>query len=69
MNDRSVTVDRELCIGSGMCVVYAEHTFVHDDEAKAVVLEGSSDPIDAIRVAVEACPVSALQLVTDEQGA
>ncbi|WP_067672685.1 ferredoxin [Nocardia miyunensis] len=69
MSDRSVTVDRELCIGSGMCLVYAENTFAHDDQAKAVVLEGSSDPIDAIRVAVDACPVSALRLVTDEQGA
>ena len=52
----SIEVDRELCIGSGMCIVYAPGTFAHDDETKAVVVDPAGDPIDAIRKRCEACP-------------
>ena len=63
-----VVVERERCIGSGMCVVYAPGTFAHDEQAKAVVLDPAGDPIDAISTAVEACPTAALRLVPDETG-
>ena len=65
----SVAVDRDRCIGSGMCLVYAAGTFVHDDEAKAVLLDPVSDDLDTVRTAIEACPTRALQLMTDEEGA
>jgi ferredoxin len=64
----TVTVDRELCLGSGTCIVYAPGTFAHDDQAKAVVLDPATDPVDTVRVAVEGCPTSALRLVTDGPG-
>jgi len=60
-----VNVDRDVCIGSGMCVVYAPGTFDQDGEAKAVVREGASDGLDTVRVAVEACPTRALQLIEE----
>jgi ferredoxin len=50
-------------MGSGMCSVYAPGTFSQDARAKVVVIEPSTDPIDAIKAAVEACPTGALQLV------
>ena len=62
----SIEVDRELCMGSGMCIVYAPGTFEHDEHTKAVVVDPAGDPIDAIRNAVQACPTSALRLLTDE---
>jgi ferredoxin len=58
----SIEVDRELCMGSGMCIVYAPGTFAHDEHTKAVVVDPAGDPIDAIRNAVQACPTSALRL-------
>jgi ferredoxin len=61
----SLEVDRDLCMGSGMCIVYAPATFAHDEHTKAVVVDPAGDPIDAIRNAVQACPTSALRLVTD----
>ena len=61
-----IVVDRELCMGSGMCIVYAPNTFAHDDETKAVVIDPPGDPIEAVRTAVEACPTGALRLVMDE---
>jgi ferredoxin len=62
-------IDRELCLGTGVCLVYAPGTFTHDDEGKAVVLAQGGDPGDAISAAVEACPTSALRLVPNETGA
>jgi ferredoxin len=62
MADYSITVDRDLCIGSGMCVAYAPGTFDQDDDAKSVLLTPSTDTLEAIRSAIDACPMRALQL-------
>lgn len=59
-------VDRDVCIGSGMCVVYAPGTFDQDAEAKAIVREPATDALDVVRAAVEACPTGAIRLTTDE---
>jgi ferredoxin len=59
----TIRADRERCIGSGQCTVYAAATFTQDDEAKVVVLPDPRDDLDAIRVAVDACPTRALQLI------
>jgi ferredoxin len=66
-SDWTITVDRERCMGSGMCIVYAPGTFAHDDQAKAIVVDPAGDAIDAIRTAVEACPTSALRLLEDKE--
>jgi ferredoxin len=62
----TVAIDRELCMGSGMCIVYAPGTFAHDDHTKAIVVDPAGDPLDTIRTAVEACPTRALRLVLDD---
>lgn len=49
-------------MGSGMCSVYAPGTFTQDEQAKVVLIDPATDPIEAIRTAVEACPTGALQL-------
>jgi ferredoxin len=63
----NIVVDRELCMGSGMCIVYAPGTFAHDDETKAVVVDPAGDPIESIRNAVQACPTSAIRLVDENE--
>jgi ferredoxin len=65
----SIEVDRELCMGSGVCTLYAPGTFAQDDAAKAIVVDPAGDPLDVIRNAVEACPTRALRLVVDREGA
>jgi ferredoxin len=65
--DEGIVVDRDLCMGSGMCIVYAPNTFAHDDETKAVVIDPAGDPIEAIRNAVQACPTSAIKILNDDQ--
>jgi ferredoxin len=72
--DWEILIDRERCIGSGVCVVVAPATFTHDEHAKAIVLHSASDPFEAVQTAVTDCPTEALRLVIEgskrtEQGA
>jgi ferredoxin len=53
-------------MGSGLCVMYAPDSFVHDDQAKAVVLDSSAARLDEIRAAVDACPMGAISLTINE---
>jgi ferredoxin len=64
----SIEVDRDACIGSGLCSVYAPETFSQDDEAKVFVLDARGDGVEAIRTAVGACPTRALRLTTIDDG-
>jgi ferredoxin len=58
----TIAADREVCIGSGMCVTCAPATFDQDAEAKVVLLDPAGDDLDTVRAAVEACPTRALTL-------
>jgi ferredoxin len=58
-----IVTDRETCMGSGVCCVYAPNTFTTDDEAKVVVTDPAGDALDRIRSAVQGCPTGAIRLV------
>jgi len=59
-------VDRDLCIGSAMCVATAPDVFELDDEGLSrVVDEGAADE-ETLRQAAEGCPVQAVILDDDE---
>ena len=62
-----VTIDRDRCIGSGLCLLYAPGTFEHDESTKAVLIEGSNDDLETVKIAIEACPTRALRLDADEE--
>lgn len=68
INNWTVHVDRNLCIGAASCVAVAPQTFVLDNEAKAIILDSakSEDP-QVIMDAAKACPVAAI-IVKDEAG-
>lgn len=57
-----IQVNRELCIGSGLCVLYAPGAFATDAEAKAVVIEPTGPAPDSVRTAMNACPTSAITI-------
>ena len=61
-----ISIDRDICLGSEVCLVYAGGTFAHDTETKAVLVEPVSDSVEQIRTAVEACPTGALSLSVDQ---
>jgi len=62
----SITVDRDLCTGSGVCIAFAPATFAHDEDTKAVVVDPAADPVSDIRAAAEGCPTGAIVLVEQE---
>lgn len=59
-----VEIDRDTCMGLGMCIVYAPKAFVHDGETKAVFTGVGKDSDDDLRAAVESCPTGALSLIS-----
>ena len=58
----TIEIDRDVCLGSGMCQVYAPGTFELDEHAKSTVADPAGDPLDQIRIAAEACPVRAITI-------
>jgi ferredoxin len=60
-----VTVDRDRCIGAGMCVLLAPDVFDQDQDEAVVVLLDESPPDSrraAVEQAVERCPAGVIQL-------
>ena len=57
-----VQVDRELCIGAGVCVVIAPTYFVLDEQGLALVTRAEVAPGDEelVRQAEAGCPVEAI---------
>jgi ferredoxin len=55
----TIVIDRERCMGSGVCSFHAPSTFDLDDACKSFVV-GVNDPEESIRNAVESCPQRAI---------
>ncbi len=52
-----ICIDREQCIGDGLCVNEAPQTFELDDDQKAFVLDGPGDDLEYIVAAAKCCPL------------
>ncbi len=59
-------VDRDLCIGSAMCIATAPEVFELDDEGLSYVADPDAGDDDLLRDAAEGCPVQAIILEDDE---
>lgn len=60
-DDWSVFVDKDLCIGAGVCTAIAAQSFELDNEGKAIILQGiDQENKVAILDAAKACPVAAI---------
>ncbi|TVL89291.1 ferredoxin [Streptomyces sp. SAJ15] len=62
-----VTINHEVCIGSGLCALTAPTVFTQDDDGYSALVPGHEDSADdpMVREAVRACPVQALSLSGD----
>lgn len=56
-----IVVNKEKCIGCGLCVSLAEKTFKLSEEGKAMA-SLSKDPLEKIKEAVSSCPVEAISI-------
>jgi len=62
-----VAVERDRCIGAGMCVLTAPNVFDQDaDEAVVVLLDESPPDTDlpAVELAVDRCPAAVIRLLS-----
>lgn len=55
-----VKVDKDLCVGCGLCANMAPEVFTMEDDGKAGVLPTAAGNEAAAKEAAEACPVSAI---------
>lgn len=60
-----ITIDPDVCMGSGQCTVYAKATFALDSDDIAYVVDPDGDPLDVLEMTAAACPTGAIT-VTDE---
>jgi ferredoxin len=60
-----ITIDRELCMGSGNCSFWAPGVFDLDDDGIAVVLDAGAQPVETIVLAAQGCPTQAIRVVED----
>jgi ferredoxin len=58
-----IEIDRETCMGSGVCSVYAPETFDLDDDTKSTVIDPAGNPLDQIEAAAAGCPTGAIKVV------
>lgn len=55
-----IEIDRDVCMGSGQCIMAAPNTFDLDDMSVAIVVDLNGDPDKDILDAQELCPTNAI---------
>jgi ferredoxin len=61
-----ISVDQDLCCGSGLCVMKAGQVFdQREEDGVVILLDGAPAPElhDAVRAAAAGCPTSVITLV------
>lgn len=60
-----VTVDRDVCMGSGNCLFHAEEVFDLDDDGVATVVDPNGAPLEKVVDAAKHCPTGAISVTHD----
>lgn len=64
MRTVEIEIDKDTCVGAGMCALTAPGVFTQDDDGLSELLpgraDGGGDPL--VREAARACPVGAIAL-------
>ncbi len=60
-----ISIDREVCMGSGNCSFWAPAVFDLDDDGVAIVIDPGGAPEDKIILAAQGCPTQAISLTRD----
>ena len=60
-----ITIDREVCMGSGNCSFWAPGVFDLDDDGVAVVVDLDAAPEDKVILAAQGCPTQAIRISRD----
>lgn len=68
MSGVGIQVDKERCVGAGMCALTAPDVFTQDDDGLSEVLPGRAEMTGGhplVAEAMRACPVGAVALAAD----
>lgn len=60
-----VTVNRDVCMGSGNCSFWAPGVFDLDDDGVSYVVEIGAAPEEKVILAGQGCPTQAISIVKD----
>jgi ferredoxin len=63
-----VSVDKNVCISSAMCVALAPDRFALDEQQRSGPVEAKIDPDELVRDAAASCPSEAISLVDADTG-
>ena len=55
-----ISINRDVCMGSGNCSFWAPGVFDLDDDGIAIVLDVTAAPDDKIVLAAQGCPTQAI---------
>ena len=61
-----VTIDRNVCIGSGNCAFWLPEVFGFDDADVGTVLDPLAAPLDKVIEIARACPTQAITVVAED---
>jgi len=65
---KSITIDRNLCIGAASCAALAPKAFAIDSENKAVLKDTwREEDLEMLIAAAKSCPTNAI-IIQDEEG-
>jgi ferredoxin len=62
-----ITIDRDVCMGSGNCSFWAPGVFDLDDDGIAVVVDPGAAPLEKVVLAAQGCPTQAIAVVENGQ--
>jgi ferredoxin len=65
MTGMDVSVDRDVCMGSGNCVYEAPGAFVLDADGIACIADLSAAAADKVKAAARKCPTQAITVITE----
>jgi ferredoxin len=68
MSRWKVSVDKNVCISSAMCVAIAPGRFVLDEQQRSGPVEAEIDPDEVVRDAAACCPSEAISLIDADTG-
>ena len=63
-----VSVDKNACFGSAMCVAVAPGRFALDERQRSGPVEAETDPDEEVRDAAASCPSEAISLIDADTG-
>lgn len=57
-----ISIDYDKCVGSRICTAVAPNAFTLNEDSQATVMNPDGDSLETIKMAAEACPVSAITI-------